>query len=53
MKNREFGKEAAQNFCWERATLAERQGASEDKNFAAKVTTQKQIFQVISVYTVD
>jgi glutamyl-tRNA reductase len=41
LKNREFGKEAAPNFCPERATIAERQGASEDKNFAAKPTLPK------------
>ncbi len=32
LKNRDFGKKAPQNFDPERATIAERQGASEDRN---------------------
>jgi len=32
LKNREFDKEAPQNFCLERVTIAGRQGTSEDKN---------------------
>ena len=41
LKNLAFDKEAAQNFCLEQATIAERQSASEDKNFAAKPTLPK------------
>jgi len=36
-KNWEFGKEAARDFgVWSEATIAERQGASEDPKYAAK-----------------
>ena len=41
LKNREFDKEAPQNFCSERATIAERQGASENKNCEVKPTPSK------------
>src|SRR5689334_12995718 len=41
LKNREFGKEAPQNFDSERATIAERQGASENQNSEAKPTLPK------------
>ena len=44
LKNREFDKEAHQNFCLERMTIAERQGMSEDKNFDAKPTQSKTNF---------
>jgi len=33
LKNREFEKEGPQNFCSERASIANRQGASENKNY--------------------
>jgi hypothetical protein len=41
LKNREFGKEAAQILSLERATIAGRQGASEDSKSAAKLTPPK------------
>ena len=41
LKNREFGKEAPQNFDSERATIAERQGASENHNSEGKPTPPK------------
>jgi uncharacterized membrane protein YtjA (UPF0391 family) len=41
LKNREFDKEAPQNSCSERATIAERQGASENKNSEVKPTRSK------------
>jgi len=41
LKNREFGKEAPQNFDAERATIAEGQGASEHQNSEAKPTEPK------------
>ena len=41
MKNRDFDKEAYQNSCLERATIALGQGASEDKNFEGKPTQSK------------
>ena len=41
MKNRNFGKEAPQNFDLERATIAERQGASENQNCEGKPTRPK------------
>jgi len=41
LKSGEFDKEAPQNFYPERATIAERQGASEDENFGAKLTLSK------------
>jgi len=41
LKNREFGKEGAQNFESERATIAERQGASEIRNYEAYPTSPK------------
>jgi DNA polymerase V len=44
LKNGEFDKETAQNFCLERMTIAERQGVSEDKNFDAKPTQSKTNF---------
>jgi len=36
--NFEFGKEAAQIFCLERVTIAQRQGTSEDEKFVAELT---------------
>jgi len=44
LKPGKFGKEAAQVFGLERATIAKRQGASEDQKIAAKPTLPK--FQV-------
>jgi hypothetical protein len=44
LKNWEFDKKAAQNFCLERMTIAERQGMSEDKYFDAKPTRSKTNF---------
>ena len=41
LKNREFDKEGPQNFCSERATIADRQGASENKNYEANPTQSK------------
>ncbi len=41
LKSRDFGKEAPQNFDPERATIAERQGASEDRNSEVKPTQPK------------
>ena len=41
LKNQEFSKEAPQNPCSERASIAARQGASENKNFEEKPTTLK------------
>ena len=41
LKNREFDKKGPQNFCSERATIAERQGASENKNSEANPTQSK------------
>ncbi len=42
LKNQEFDKEAPQNFsCLERATIAGRQGASEDKNSDGRPTLSK------------
>jgi lipoprotein-releasing system ATP-binding protein len=41
LKNREFDKEAPQNSCLERATIALGQSASEDKNFEGKPTPAK------------
>ncbi len=41
LKSRNFGKEAPQNFDPERATIAERQGASEDRNSEVKPTQPK------------
>ena len=41
MKNREFGKEDPRNFYLERATIAEGQGASENKNSEANPTSTK------------
>src|SRR5579872_4616529 len=38
LKNRDYAKEAAQIFGLERATIAEWQGASESRKFAAKPT---------------
>jgi hypothetical protein len=49
LKNWEFDKKAPQNFRLERMTIAERQDMSEHKNFAAKPTRQKPIFQVVWV----
>ncbi len=40
-KNRKFDKEASQNTCLEQATIADRQGASEDKNSEKKLTQSK------------
>ncbi len=40
-KNREFDKEAPQNFCSERVTIAERQGTSENENDEVKPTQSK------------
>ena len=44
LKNREFDKKGPQNFCSERATIAERQGASENKNSEANPTQSKTDF---------
>ena len=44
LKNGDFDKEAPHNFRLERMTIAERQGMSEDKNFAAKPTPSKTNF---------
>ena len=44
LKNWKFGKEAPQNFCSEQATIAERQGASENGNYEAKPTRPKANF---------
>ncbi len=41
LKNWEFDKEAPQNFCSERVTIAEGQGASENENSEAKPTQSK------------
>jgi hypothetical protein len=41
LKNREFDKEAPQNFRSERAIIAGRQGASENENFEEKPTQSK------------
>jgi len=41
LKDREFGKKAPQNFCSEQATIAQRQGASENENCEAKPTQTK------------
>jgi len=41
LKGWEFGKEAPQNFCSEQATIAQRQGASENENCEAKPTQTK------------
>ena len=41
LQNREFGKKAPQNFDSERATIADRQGASENRNFEEKPTLPK------------
>ncbi|HEX4839233.1 MAG TPA: hypothetical protein VFU89_02185 [Rhabdochlamydiaceae bacterium] len=41
LKNREFDKKGPQNFYSERATIAERQGASENKNSEANLTQSK------------
>jgi hypothetical protein len=41
MKNREFDKEASPNFCLERVTIAEEQGASENKNYEVQLTPSK------------
>ena len=41
LKNRNFGKEAPQNLDSERATIAERQGASENQNYEVKLTLPK------------
>jgi len=41
LKNREFGKEGPQNLDSERATIAERQGASENRNYEANPTQPK------------
>ena len=41
LKNREFDKEALQNFCLERMTIAGRQGMSEDENSGVKPTQSK------------
>lgn len=36
LKSWDFDKEASQNFCPERATIAKRQGTSDDENSEAK-----------------
>jgi len=41
LKNREFDKEAPQNFCSERMTIAEGQGMSENEDFEGKPTQSK------------
>jgi len=51
LKAGKFDKEAAQVFCLERATIAGRQGASEDQKLAAKPTLPKfQISTRTSIY---
>ena len=52
LKNREFYKEAPQNFCLEQATIAERQGASENKNSEVSRRRKNPILQVVSVYII-
>jgi len=42
----DFGKEDPQNFCSERATIAERQGASENENYEANPTQPKTNFSM-------
>ena len=44
LKNWEFDKEAPQNFCLERVTIARRQGTSEDKNSEVKPTRSRTNF---------
>ena len=44
LKNWEFNKEAPQNFCLERVTIAKGQGTSEDKNSEVKPTRSKTNF---------
>lgn len=44
LENRNFGKEAPQNFDSEQAIIAERQGASEKRNYEAKPTQPKTDF---------
>jgi hypothetical protein len=47
-------KEAPQNFRLERMTIAERQGMSEDKNFAAKPTSSKTNFSsCLGIYPIN
>jgi hypothetical protein len=41
LKNWEFDKEAPQNFCLEGASIAERQGASENENYEVKPMRSK------------
>jgi tetratricopeptide (TPR) repeat protein len=41
LKNREFDKEGPQNCCSERATIVDRQGASENKNYEINPTQSK------------
>ncbi len=41
LKNQEFEKEAPQNSCLEQATIADKQGAREDKNSEVKLTQSK------------
>src|SRR5579863_3720348 len=41
MKNREFDKEGPQNCCSEQATIVDRQGASENKNYEKYPTLSK------------
>jgi hypothetical protein len=41
LKNREFGKEAPQNHCLERMTIAGPQGMSENNGFGEKPTPPK------------
>ena len=48
LKNRELAKEAPQNFRLEQATIAGRQGASEDENFEVKPTQAKPDFSITS-----
>ena len=51
LKSGNFDKEAPQNFCSERATIAERQGASENKHFEVKPMSSKvQISTCVSIF---
>ena len=50
LQNWDFGKEAHQNTCSERATIAERQGTSKNKYSEAKPTSLEPILQIVCVY---
>jgi hypothetical protein len=54
LKSGEFDKEAPQNFCSERVTIAERQGTSENKHFEVKPTQSKlQTSSCLSIYSME